>query len=300
MLPLTYSLTLALLASSSFAAPAAELCNGRAAYCDRKYAQMSFVGAHNSPFVGPLPQHNQDISVTKQLDLGIRYLQGQTHKDPDGVLSMCHTSCQLEHAGSLTSYLATVKKWLDGHPDEVVTLLITNGDRLDIKEFDDSFGSAGVKNYIFVPPSSPQALPIDKWPTMRELIKSGKRMIVFLDYKADVKRVPYILDQYEYYFETPFSTTDPNFRQCKIDRPPGAKENGRMYVVNHNLNVNLFGVLVPDRIRAPRTNAATGPGSIGAHAGLCHSIYKRNPNVVLVDFITMGDVFKAERTMNGV
>lgn len=114
-----------------------------------------------------------------------------------------------------------------------------------------------------------------------------------------MKKVPYLLDQFAYYFETPFSTTDPKFNQCKIDRPPGAKPDGRMYLVNHTLNVDIFGVLLPHRLAAPLTNAATGEGSIGAQVDLCHSLYDRNPNVVLVDFLTEGDVFKAERTMNG-
>lgn len=154
------------------------ICNGHPEYCDRRYSELSFVGAHNSPFVGPLLQHNQDISVTEQLDFGIRFLQGQTHKNDDGVFSMCHTSCILEDAGSVSSYLQTVKTWLDSHPNEVVTLLITNGDGLDIKEFDDAFNAVnGIKDYTFAPKSK---LALGDWPTLRELITTGKRLIVFV------------------------------------------------------------------------------------------------------------------------
>lgn len=73
-----------------------------------------------------------------------------------------------------------------------------------------------------------------------------------------------------------------------------------MYLVNHTLNVNVFGIFLPDRFKAGRTNAAVGQGSIGAQVDLCNSIYHRKPNVVLLDFITEGDVLKAERTMNGL
>ncbi|KAM5441890.1 hypothetical protein MferCBS31731_003152 [Microsporum ferrugineum] len=273
-------------------------CNGHPEYCDRRYSELSFVGAHNSPFVGPLLQHNQDISVSQQLDFGIRFLQGQTHKNDDGVFSMCHTSCLLEDAGSVSSYLQTVKAWLDGHPDEVVTLLITNGDGLDIKEFDDAFNTVGgIKDYTFAPKSK---LALGDWPTLRELIKTGKRLIVFVDSKADTNRFPYLLDEFSYYFETPFSTTDENFPQCTLDRPAGGTPDGRMYLVNHTLNVNILGIFLPDRFKAGRTNAAVGQGSIGAQVDLCNSIYHRKPNVVLLDFITEGDVLKAERTMNGL
>lgn len=157
------------------------LCNGRPEYCDRRYADIRFVGAHNSPFVGFLPQHNQEISVTKQLDLGIRFLQGQTrvHEDTK-TLNMCHSSCFLEDAGPVENFLGTIKTWLDGHPEEVVTLLLTNGDFVDISRFDEAFTKSGIKEYVFVPTSSPDALPMDSWPTMGEIIQSGKRLIVFV------------------------------------------------------------------------------------------------------------------------
>ncbi|EER29333.1 hypothetical protein D8B26_008056 [Coccidioides posadasii str. Silveira] len=275
-------------------------CNGRTEYCTRRYADVRLVGAHNSPFVGYLPQHNQEISVTKQLDLGIRFLQGQTRvHEEKKTLNMCHTSCFLEDAGPVEDFLSTIKTWLDGHPEEVVTLLLTNGDYVDVNRFDEAFTKSGIKKYVFVPPSSPDALPMDSWPMLGNLISSGKRLIVFLDYKADMPKFPYILDQFAYFFETPFSTTDPKFPQCKIDRPPNAKADGRLYLVNHTLNVDIFGVIVPDRIRAPKTNAATGEGSIGAHVDLCNSIYDRKPNVVLLDFINQGEVFRAQNRMNG-
>ncbi|KAI1938734.1 hypothetical protein LOZ12_004055 [Ophidiomyces ophidiicola] len=275
-------------------------CNGRSEYCDRRYADVRFVGAHNSPFVGFLPQHNQEISVTKQLDLGIRYLQGQTRIHPEKkTLNMCHTSCLLEDAGPVEKFLGTIGKWLDSHPDEVVTLLLTNGDFVDISRFDDVFDKSGIKEHVFVPSSSPGTLPIDSWPTLGEIIKSGKRLIVFLDYKADASKFPYILDEFAYYFETPFSTTDPKFAQCKIDRPPNASPDGRLYLLNHTLNVDVFGVIIPDRLKAPKTNAARGEGSIGAHIDLCNSIYNRKPNVVLLDYINHGQVMKAQDQLNG-
>ncbi|KAL1956892.1 hypothetical protein VTO42DRAFT_6740 [Malbranchea cinnamomea] len=204
------------------------LCNRRTEYCGRRYSDISFVGSHNSPFVGGLPQHNQEISVTAQLDLGIRFLQSQTHNDINGTLSMCHTSCALEHAGSLVSYLTTVKTWMDANPDEVVTLLITNGDRVDMSKYDEAFVASGIKAYAYTPPTSPRWLPLNQWPTLQESIDTGKRLIVFVDYHTDMKRFPYLLDEFTYFFETPFELTDPNFPECKLDRPPNASPDDRL------------------------------------------------------------------------
>jgi hypothetical protein len=168
--------------------PAAEMlpgadaatCNGRSEYCSRSYSNITFVASHDSAFVGELPQQNQNIDITAQLNMGIRYLQAQTHHSllDKNVLELCHTSCLLEDAGTLESYLGTVKKFLDANTNEVVTILLTNGDSVDITEFGKTFASSGIDSYAFVPSSNP--LPIGKWPTMSELISSGKRLVVFL------------------------------------------------------------------------------------------------------------------------
>ena len=52
-------------------------CNGDIRLCDRLYSDITMIGAHNSPFVGDLPSQNQHLSVTGQLDLGIRFLTAQ-------------------------------------------------------------------------------------------------------------------------------------------------------------------------------------------------------------------------------
>lgn len=114
--------------------------------------------------------------------MGIRYLQTQTHHSilDDDTLELCHTSCFLEDAGTLKSYLGTVKDWLDDNPDEVVTLLLTNGDSVSITDFGDTFKSSRIDKYAFVPSSSPDKLSMDDWPTLGDLISSGKRLVVFL------------------------------------------------------------------------------------------------------------------------
>jgi hypothetical protein len=155
-------------------------CNGRVEYCSRSYSNVSFIGAHDSPFVGSLPTDNQDLNVTADLEYGIRFLQGQTHQNLEGELDLCHTNCLLKDAGSLVSFLQTVKAWLDTNPNEVLTLLITNGDNLDISRFDTAFADSGIKPYVYVPPTSPNVLPIDSWPTLQELIDAGTRVVAFL------------------------------------------------------------------------------------------------------------------------
>ena len=112
--------------------------------------------------------------------------------------------------------------------------------------------------------------------------------------------MPYILDEFAYFFEDAFDTTDPSFPNCSVNRPPGASAAGRMYIANHFLDDAIGTVDVPGRVDASKTNAATGVGSIGAQAATCSALYGRNPNCVLVDFEDQGHVFVAQNALNGL
>jgi hypothetical protein len=48
-------------------------CNGHPQFCDRKFSNITYVAAHNSPFIKPgNAASNQDLPVTTQLEDGIR------------------------------------------------------------------------------------------------------------------------------------------------------------------------------------------------------------------------------------
>ena len=131
------------------------------------------------------------------------------------------------------------------------------------------------------------------------MISAGTRLVAFLDTGA-APSVPYILDEFTYFFETPYDTTDPTFPECTIDRPPGVTTaDGRMYIVNHFLDLDLGGIDIPDNAADNTTNAATGVGSIGAQADICIGLYGRAPWGVLVDYFDHGDVFTAQNALNG-
>jgi hypothetical protein len=196
-------------------ASALTACNGNAALCSRQYSSVAQVGTHDSAFVGLLPTDNQEVSVSSQLDAGIRFLQAQTHAI-SGELYLCHTTCGELNAGPLTDYLTTIKTWMDSNPDQVVTVLLTNGDRVDVDLFGTAMQSTGLASYAYTPPHK---LAISDWPTLQELIDGGNRLVMFLgklsnfpiaqiltilDYLADSSKVQYILDEFSYFFETAY------------------------------------------------------------------------------------------------
>ncbi|CUS07856.1 unnamed protein product [Tuber aestivum] len=282
-------------------------CNLHAEFCTRRYSDITYIGAHGSPFVKEYSlADNQNLDVKAQLNDGIRMLQGQTHKE-NGTLHYCHTSCGLLDAGPVEHYLKTVVEWLRDNPFEVVTIVIGNGDFLNVGDYKEPLERSGLAELAYVPKE--RNIRIAQWPTLSEMIQTaGKRAVVFMDYKADEGTIPYILDQFKYMWETPFSQTDENF-PCTIDRPPEQPKNdtqGKLYMANHNLNTEfLIGgkkILVPNTVDLDQTNGVSGFGSLGLMANNCRADWDRYPNILLVDFydVPKGSVFEVAARANNV
>lgn len=218
-------------------------------------------------------------------------MQFQVHNE-NGTLYLCHTSCDLLNAGTLVSYLTTVREWVESHRYEVITILMGNYDVLDPEVFAAPVADSGLLQYAYVPPTVPMAL--DGWPTLGEMILRNTRVVFMLDYEANQEKVPWLLDEFSYMWETPFSPTNRDF-PCNVDRPPNQERDisvARMNMANHNLNIaiNALGIslLVPAINLVAQTNAISGYGSAGAAVGNCTNDWGRAPNFLLVDFYNIG------------
>ncbi|KAJ5946667.1 hypothetical protein N7454_003506 [Penicillium verhagenii] len=248
-------------------------CNSYTEYCERKYSNITMVAAHNSPFVRKgNAAANQDYTVKYQLDDGVRMLQFQAHNQ-NGTMELCHTSCSMLDVGTLEAYLVTVTEWIRNNPYDVVTLLMGNYDYVSPSHFVDPIQSSGLYEYVYTPSVIPMAL--DDWPTLSEMIITGKRVVIFMDYQANQTAYPWLMDEFSQLWETPFSPTSREF-PCTEQRPPGiteAQAKNRMYMANHNLNIELslgsIDLLIPNSAVLNETNAVSGYGSLGKMARNC-------------------------------
>ncbi|KAF8968511.1 PLC-like phosphodiesterase [Flammula alnicola] len=283
----------------------ATVCNGHAELCNRNYANVTAIGAHDSFAFSSDPfalARDQEVDIPTQLSLGVRLLQAQSHvNQEDGQLHFCHTSCLLFDGGTVVDYLKTVKTFLDANPNEVLTLLFTNPEGQSVSTvWKPAFDAAGITDLAYVPPSVP--VQQSDWPTLGELIDSGKRVVVFLDAGADTSSVNFILPEFEMIWETPFSVTDPTF-PCSVDRISGPLATAdHSYMINHSLNKNIIpigaGVIVSDPLDAPTTN---GVASILANVNNCVPLgANRNPQFLLLDFVNLGQAFQAAAQLNGL
>ena len=252
-----------------------QACNNYPEFCGRKYSNITFVAAHNSPFVNPNnAAANQELGVIDQLNDGIRMLQGQTHFNATtNTISYCHTSCDLLNAGTAQDYFSNITRWVRTKPYDVVTLLIGNADFIGVGNYTAPLEASGLSKYAYVPPQIPMTL--SSWPTLSNMILMGKRVIIFMDYNANQTEVPYILDEFSQMWETPFSPTNRSF-PCTEQRPPGLSTDDaqqRMYMANHNLNTEIAlagsSLLVPTTTLINETNAVNGTGSLGLMANTC-------------------------------
>lgn len=274
-------------------------CNGYPEFCERSYSNITEVAAHNSPFVRPGNlASNQALDVVLQLNDGVRMrklfdtfsvlrfwnnanflflkcptaVQFQTHP-LDGDIYLCHTSCDLLNVGKLEDYLRTVTDWLRAHPYDVITLVIGNGGFVGPTNFTAPIEKSGLIDFVYTPPKIPMSL--EDWPVLSQMIFSGRRAVVFMDYKANQTEVPYLLDEFSQMSETPFSPTNRAF-PCTVQRPPGLSHEDakhRMLLANHNLNteVNIAGasLLFPNTVLLNETNAVSGFGSAGRMGKQC-------------------------------
>ncbi|GJE97373.1 PLC-like phosphodiesterase [Phanerochaete sordida] len=282
----------------------ASVCNGHAELCNRSYGNITFLGAHDSFAYGDNPPDlaaDQEVDMVSQLNLGVRLLQAQSHiNDIDGQLHFCHTSCFLYDYGTVQEYLTVINGWLSQNPNEVLTFIFTNPDGASLPDvWAPAFEGSGIVDLMYTPPTVP--MKQSDWPTLGQLIDSGKRVILFMDAGADTDRsVPYILPEFEMVWETPFSVTDASF-PCSVDRIAGPlTTEDHMYMINHSFNINLFdtGIIISDPEDAPTTNSVT---SIMDNAAGCEQFAAgRAPNFVLLDFVDLGQGLQAVNQLNGL
>jgi len=299
--------------SSSAAVPAptnTRPCNNYPEFCDRKYSNITVVGCHNSPFVrAGSAAANQQLGVIDQLNDGIRFLQAQMQFPTDkNVPHFCHTSCDLLDAGPITEWLTMVKDWVAAHPYDVVTILLGNGNYSKPELYVPHIEKTGILQYVYTPPVVPMSR--NDWPTLAQMILTGQRVVMFLDYEANQTAYPWLMDEFSQMWETPFDPLDTKF-PCTVQRPPNLSPEDakkRLYLMNHNLNVevSLLGqsILVPAVSQLNITNNATGPGSLGMAATNCRADWGLPPTVLNVDYYNyggyQGSVFEAAAMMNNV
>jgi hypothetical protein len=319
------------------AAPAPGGCNGHEELCDRPLDEVALAATHNSmsvPLPGWYSSE-QEKPIADQLRDGIRGLLIDTHYGDrlpngkvrtyfgsreelekkvkvDGVspeafdaalnlrdrlgfsgkgergMYLCHSFCELG-ATRLGSVLADLRTFLVANPGAV--LVVINQDYVTPEDFVGAVEDADLERFAYTGPVS------GKWPTMREMVDSGKRVVFLAENHAGAApwyHLAYdtITEETPYAFKKPAQLTNPDNldKTCEPNRGP---DEAPVFLVNHWITTDPL----PLPSDASRVNAYD---PLLARARDCRRIRNHLPNLVAVNFYRRGDLFRVVDTLNGL
>lgn len=266
-------------------AGAIESCNGHPQLCDRRYDDVAVVMTHNAMssaeegFVSP----NQNRRLWRQLEDGVRGFMLDVHVGRDGSVLLCHGLCALGQR-PLADGLRDLRVFLDCHPHEVLTIIFeSNASEAQVAE---GFSASGLDRYVYTPEGPPGSDVA--WPTLREMIAAGERVVVFT---ADGERtLPWHLYTYDWAWENPYSAEAAADLSCREDR--GGRDRS-LWVFNHFLTAPVASPALAEMVNHDPFFTTRVDGCRTDAGGDL-------PNFVTVDFYDLGDVFAVVDALNGL
>jgi hypothetical protein len=210
-------------------------------------------------------------------------LRGGLHLSPVGPVQpyLCHELCEL---GSTLwePVMADVADWMAAHPREVVTFFIQ--DEVSPADTAKVIADAGLMPYVYTPRWG------QPWPTLEEMIDSGKRLVFLMEQHGGGARFPWLLSGFRWTQDTPYDNADlAAFETCARLR---GKPSSPLLLVNHWLND------ISSRVTdARRANSAE---VLGRHLQVCEDERGLQPNYVAVDFFDQGDLFDVVDDFNAI
>jgi len=203
---------------------------------------------------------------------------GAGDTNPPRDVWLCHSVCELG-ATRMVDSLAVMREFLDGNRGEIVILFIEP--YVPPAEIEQRFHDAGLERYV-------ATLAHDEpLPTLGELVRSNRRVIVLTEKDAD-GTVPWYLDGFSFVQDTPLGATRVDQLSCRRER---GTADSPLLMLNH------WADLFPPRRRA---NGPFQPERVILDRA--HRCARENGlpvNLIAVDHYDQGDLVSAVETLNG-
>lgn len=197
---------------------------------------------------------------------------------------LCHAMCELGSTLWLDSLRAT-RTWMEEHPTEVVTFFIQ--DEVSPEDTADLIERSGLLPYVFTPTEGEDS-STQGWPTLGQMVQSGKRLVVLMEGHGGGVEYPWMLQGFDWVQDTPYLFKKPSEFSCERNR--GAVD-APLFLVNHWIS--------------DKSAAVTNAAKVNARAVLlprveeCQAERGLLPNFVAVDFYDQGDLLGVVDTLNG-
>jgi hypothetical protein len=306
-------------------------CNGYLELCAKRLDEVTLPTTHNAMgsaqalFLAP----NQGVDMLNQLDSGIRGMQldaylGQRNDDgtvrtdlaPKAVeaaeakigaeglraaqrlagsvafgpvqgkkqLYLCHVLCELGALEAVPAF-RQIRDWMDRNPREVLMFVIEDAaPTAAIKQGLEDSGLAAYASDVQVGDGKP-------FPTLEQMIDSGKRLWVMAEEKGDA--TGWYRRAYDEMQETPFAFTSVGLlRSTTSCRPNRGGTTPPLFLMNHWVES------WPPRPRD--ADVVNKLPFLLTRAHECERQRDRVVNMLAVDFAERGDVLAAATSLNGL
>ncbi len=271
-------------------------CNRDPSICDRPYDQVAYATSHNAfsatddGFYDQLTA-NHTASMREQLRDGIRGLMLDTHYY-EGSTWLCHSYCQLGGTNlgriDLAEGLGWIRDFLDQNPAEIVTIIF----EAYVSEADTAaaFAASGLDAYVHA------QTPGEAWPTLREMIRNGRRLVVLTDDSG--ASLPWHHYVWTHAFETDYDFSLQDGLEADLERLFGISgcarnrgtEGADLFILNHFLTAVSGSPIFADLVNHEP--------EFTERALLCGDFHGRIPNFPTVDYHHIGDVLDVARALN--
>jgi len=259
-------------------------CNGHQSLCSKRYNEVAYLTTHNAYNSDEdgfnLPNHT--YGITRQLNDGVRALMLDVH-DEGGEATVYHGFTWLGTT-TLESNFNEIKAFLDANPNEVVTLLFET--YISANMMEQELTQVGLLPMLHV-----QELG-EPWPTLQEMINSGKRLVFFSDHNNGQSGQDWYHYMWSYAVETDFENNALSDFDCEFNRGNPTND---LFILNHFATDPTVGT--------GRTDFAEQANEFNyfyARARQCESEVGKFPNFPTVDFYELGNSLEVVDSLNEI
>ena len=193
---------------------------------------------------------------------------------------LCHGFCELG-AASFTATLTEIRWWLERNPDEVLVLIIE--DYITPEDTARAFKESAMDRLVY---THPMGAP---WPTLREMIASGHRVLVMAEKQGGGATRPWYHAAFDLTQDPPFAFARPQEFSCAPNR---GQPDSPLFLVNHWISTS------PPRVSdAMIVNARD---VLLTRTRQCQQERGHLPNLVAVNFAERGVLLDVVDALNGL
>lgn len=190
---------------------------------------------------------------------------------------LCHTLCELG-AEPLNRELEVIRGFLEGHPDQVVIVIVE--DYVPPATIERAFEQTGLTRYVA---TLDRRAPL---PTLGELIARGQRLVVFAEEKGGSPA--WYMPAFSFIQDTPLGATRPDQLSCKRYR---GEDDSPLLLINY---------WIPPFPPSPSLNAGIGRAAfLRGRINRCLKERGFKGAIVAVDFYQRTSVVNVAKELNG-